>query len=248
MRLDIIEFRRETINRPITEEVDVATEVPVKIAVKDPETGELNVQTVMEMRIGKKQVTRLIQEDKDYVEFAAPGRKGYATAVKTMGEIRCIHDAPLGEDDDDKIAEAQKRDLILEAYEAWKLGHALPEHGIPLGAWPAVTAKVADQLRMAGVRSVEDVAELTEQAKSRLGHIGNLGDLIKQAKLFLGSADKLATATQMKSLEDRNTAQAEQLAEQEAMLREMQAMLIELKQQAPGASDKPKRAKAEVAA
>ncbi len=137
---------------------------------------------------------------------------------------------------------------LMAEYNAWKLGQTLPERGIPLGAWPAIMPKVADQLRMAGVRSVEDVAELTEQAKSRLGHIGNLGDLIKQAKLFLGSADKLATATQMKSLEDRNTAQAEQLAEQEAMLREMQAMLIELKQQAPGASDKPKRAKAEVAA
>lgn len=247
MRLDIIEFRRETINRPVTEEVDVATEVPVKIAVKDPETGELGVQTVMEMRIGKKPVTRLIQEERDFVEYAAPGRRAYATVVKTMGEIHAIKDPPLGEDDDDKVAEAQKRDIILAEYNAWKLGQTLPERGIPLGAWPAIMPKVADQLRMAGVRSVEDVAELTEQAKSRLGHIGNLGDLIKQAKLFLGSADKLATATQMKSLEEQNAALREEMAEQAQMLKDMQRMMIE-SQQAPGASDKPKRAKAEVAA
>ena len=247
MRLDIIEFRRETVTRPVKEEVEVATEVTVKVATKQPD-GSLVIEERLEPRMIKKVVDRLISEEKDFVEFAAPGRRAYATTVKTLGEIRSIQDPPMGEDDDDKLAEAQKRDIILAEYEAWKLGQTLPDGAIPLGGWPAITPKVADQLRISGIRSVEEVAELTEQAKSRLGHIGNLGDIIKQAKLFLGSADKLATANQMKALEDEKELLKEQLAEQAKMLEQMRAWMVEKDQEQAEASPKPKRAKAEVAA
>ena len=249
IRLDVVDIREEFISRTVTEEVDVATEVPVKVGVKDPETGEIRIETRMETRIGKQQVKRLIQEPKVYIEYAAPGRRAYATTVKTLGEIKAIEDAdPNGEDSDDRTVEAGKRDFLLAYYDSWKKGHEMPETGIPLGAWPAINTKIAEMFRASGIRTVEEVAELTEQAKSRLGHIGNLGDLIKQAKLYIGSADKLATASHMKSLEEQNAALKDELAEQQAMLKEMQAMLIEMKQQAPGASAKPKRASAEAAA
>ncbi len=248
MRLDIIEFRREIKNRPVKIEIEEPTEVTVKVATKDAQ-GNMVIEERLEPRMVKKTVDRIIQEEKEYVEYAAPGRRQFATTVKTLAEIKGIKDVTPGEeDDDDRAVEAAKRDYILAAYDAWKRGHEMPANGTPLGAWPAISPKTAEQFRLSGVRTVEEVAELNEQAKSRLGHIGHLGDLIKQAKLFLGSADKLAVAHNMKALEDQNTALKDQLADQEAALKEMHAMLMELKQQAPGASDKPKRSKAEVAA
>lgn len=247
MRLDIIEFRRERVRRPVKIDVEEATEVPVKVAVKDA-AGNVVIEERLEPRMVKKTIDRVIEEDRDYVEYAAPGRRLYATTVKAMPEILAIQDPPFGEDDEDKLAEAQKRDYILPRYEAWKQGQTVPTHGYPISAWGAVNAKTRDLFAMHGVHVVEEIAELTEQARSRMGNIGNLPDLIKLAKTFIGSADRREAAANMKALEDQNVALKDQLAEQEAMLKEMQAMLIEMKQQAPAASAKPKRAQAEAAA
>lgn len=51
---------------------------------------------------------------------------------------------------------------IKPAYEAWKAGNEIPTNGTPLDAWPGVTRKQADAMRMAGVRTVEEFAGLTD--------------------------------------------------------------------------------------
>lgn len=249
VRLDVIEIREDYVTRTVSEEVEVLKEVPIRVGSKNAETGELEFTTRYEMRPFKEVVRRVVKEPKTFIEFAAPGRRAYQTTVKSLAEIKAIQDCdPNEEDADDKMVEMQKRDFLLAWYEAKKKGNQLPTNGTPIGAWGAIDNKVAEAFRNAGIAAIEEVAELTEQAKARLGHIGHLNDLIKQAKAFVGSADKLAAATHMKELESQNTALKDQLADQEAALKEMHAMLMELKQQAPGASDKPKRLKAEVAA
>jgi hypothetical protein len=240
-RLDIIDFRREIINRPITEEVEVPTEVEVRMAVKDPATGEIKVETRLEPRMTKKEVKRLIQEEKEFVEYAAVGRRAYATVVKTINEIRAIRDPEMGEEDnEDKAALAANRDFILAAHAAWKQGHEMPAHGTPLGAWPAINARTSEAFKLCGVRTVEEIAELSELARPRVAHIGDIPSLIKQAKLFLASADKLATANSMKALEDANSELKEQVAEQARLMEEMRRMMVEMQDTKP-LEAKPRR-------
>lgn len=58
---------------------------------------------------------------------------------------------------------------IKPYYEAWKKNEAEPVNGTPLFLWPAITKKQADDFKMKGIRSVEDVAETTDADLSRMG-------------------------------------------------------------------------------
>lgn len=219
MHLDIVRFYSRFSNQPVTELVD------------------------------GKEVTAIKAIKKDFVEYAQPGYRGRATAVKSIGEIRLIEDAdPTEEDNDDRLAQMQLRDLILGAYERFKAGSEQTKAGFPLTAWTALDPEQVAAFRMCGISVVEEIADLTEQIKPRVAHIGDLNSLMKQAKIFLASADQQAAANRMKSLEDEKEMLKEQVAEQAKMLEQMRAWMVERDQEQADASSKPKRAKAEAAA
>jgi hypothetical protein len=60
-------------------------------------------------------------------------------------------------------------EAIKPAYDAWKKGEAEPINGTPVDNWPSVTNKMAQHLKMNGLRSVEDLAEATDPDMDRLG-------------------------------------------------------------------------------
>lgn len=58
--------------------------------------------------------------------------------------------------------------VIGPAYEAWRSGQDMPENGTPLAAWAGVTGEQAAFLKNMGIRTVEDVRDMSESAFTKL--------------------------------------------------------------------------------
>lgn len=91
---------------------------------------------------------------------------------------------------------------IAPAYEAWKSGNAIPEKGIPLGAWAGVSASQAAALKAVGIRTVEDMAEASDDRLSR-PVVPDMRALKKQAAEYLASRGDVALVGKVADLEAR---------------------------------------------
>jgi hypothetical protein len=118
---------------------------------------------------------------------------------------------------------------IKPHYEAWKLGREAPVDGTPLAAWNGVSSEQAELFRMKGVRTVEQVAALTDTHKQSMG-VPGLHEIVDNAKRFLTAQDKGAVAkalatkdAEVAALKEQINTQSEQIAELIAMVKEAQA-------------------------
>jgi hypothetical protein len=111
---------------------------------------------------------------------------------------------------------------IEPAYLAWKEGNEIPETGVPLAAWAGVTAEQAEVFKRFGLRTVEDVAEVSEGLVQRIP-LPNVRGMREAAAGFLKSRDATKAADEIAALKS-------QLAEAMEMAGEAKAM-----------ADKPKR-------
>jgi hypothetical protein len=109
---------------------------------------------------------------------------------------------------------------IKPRYEAWKGNQELPETGTPLAAWNHLTPTQAEFLRTNGIRTVEDVASLTDIHIQQF-KIHNLRSIIEAAKRFVDGADVNKFAGEMK-------AKDEQLAAANARIDQMAELLAKL--------------------
>lgn len=116
-------------------------------------------------------------------------------------------------------------DFIKPRYEAWKGNQDLPESGTPLAAWNHLTQSQAEILRVNGIRSVEDVSQLSDSHFHRIP-IPNLRSIVEASKKFLDSQDVNKFTSEMK-------AKDEQLAAANTRIDEMAAMLAKLMEEAP---------------
>lgn len=106
-------------------------------------------------------------------------------------------------------------DFIRPRYEAWKTNQDLPETGTPLAAWNHLTQQQAEILRVNGVRSVEDVSQLTDTHFHRIP-IPNLRTIVEAAKKFIDSKDINKFTSEMAAKDEMIaalTARVDQLAE-----------------------------------
>jgi hypothetical protein len=145
-------------------------------------------------------------EDKveDWVQWCGPGNADRAVNIQRMHDI-------LRAKPEDKVPWA-KRQVIEPIYQAWKTGQELPETGTPLGAWPGLQPDQAEVFKMAGVRTVEAVRDLTEGELTRI-KLPNLRGLKQMAERFLAAKDSGKVAGRLEGLENENAALKEQLAE-----------------------------------
>ena len=120
---------------------------------------------------------------------------------------------------------AARWSVIEPAYDAWKAGNEMPENGTPLAAWSGVTPDQAAFLRKMGIRTVEDVRDMGEQAITALNW-PNSRKLPALAKAYLEGE---AVAEKDSRISD--------LEEQIAVMREM----LEEKKRGPG---RPRKAEA----
>lgn len=96
-------------------------------------------------------------------------------------------------------------------YKAWKNDEEMPETGTPLGAWPAINADIAVELRKLGIRSVEEFRDMPENAVTKLP-VPNPRELRKQAVLFLDNQDKTQAAAEMANRDSKIAELEEKLA------------------------------------
>lgn len=109
---------------------------------------------------------------------------------------------------------------IEPAYEAFKNNREIPINGTPLAAWSGVTPEQADVLRTSGIRTVEEVRDMTEGQADKV-RLPNMRDMRKQAKLFLENTDT-AKAAEREAAKDATIAElVERQAAMEAMIEEL---------------------------
>ena len=105
--------------------------------------------------------------------------------------------------------------FIEPAYKAWKSGNELPETGTPLVAWSAVNAAQVAEFKKVGIKTVEDVAGITDGViqKIKLPQVARLRGL---AVDYLASADSVELAQEVADTK-------EQLAVAMALMEQMKA-------------------------
>jgi hypothetical protein len=105
-------------------------------------------------------------------------------------------------------------------YRAWKEGTEVPVSGIPLSAWAGVTAEQAEVFRKAGLRTVEDIAGMTEGQIGRVPLPG-VRTTKQLAAEFLESRKGADTASKVTALTEQNAALQAQLNEMASMIADM---------------------------
>lgn len=101
---------------------------------------------------------------------------------------------------------------IKVAYDAWKSGNEVPVNGTPLGAWAGVTSEKAEVLRRFSIRTVEEVARLSEGQLEKVPLPG-MRDLRKQASLFLETRGAAEAAAREAERDEEIAALKAQLAD-----------------------------------
>jgi hypothetical protein len=115
---------------------------------------------------------------------------------------------------------------IEPAYEAWKAGHEMPTNGMPLAHWPGVTAAMADVLKQYGIRTVEEVRDLSEGHLEKV-RLPNMRELRLSAKAFLVNVRTAESAEREVERDNTITALQEALKEQNERLEAAMALLEE---------------------
>jgi hypothetical protein len=150
---------------------------------------------------------------RDMVEFGPIGQAGRHHVTE---RIDILSGAPKNPGANSGMQTAKAIwDFIRPRYEAWKNNQELPETGTPLAAWNHLTQQQAEVLRVNGVRSVEDCAQLTDTHVHRIP-IPNMRSIIEAAKKFLDSKDVNKFTSEMAAKDEMIaalTARVEQLAE-----------------------------------
>jgi hypothetical protein len=115
--------------------------------------------------------------------------------------------------------------VIGPAYEAWKQGMEIPENGTALGIWNALSPEDIEAFRAAGIKTVEEVRDLTENQAAKV-RIPNARAMRHMAKLFLDNMGASAAAEREAQKDAIIADMAERMAAMEEMLKEkMQAPL-----------------------
>jgi hypothetical protein len=159
----------------------------------------------------------LIEVDMVHYSPAGDNKSVIIREVRRMSQVLPLEEAG------DNIAYIRAHRLwnvIEPSYSHWRSTNALPENGTPLAAWAGVTPAQAQVLKGAGLRSVEDIASASDIVLGKTG-LANVLMLRDQAQKYLASEDTAKTAAVQATLEAENRELKEQMAELQALMREM---------------------------
>jgi hypothetical protein len=151
---------------------------------------------------------------RDMVKWVKGGDLSNFAMVEAVARMR----RPMKERDGDMPTPNPRWEAIKGAYERWKSGQEVVEDGTALEAWPGLAKPQIKALRAAQIRTVEDLAAISD---------GNLGairlpdarKLRDRAALFLANAQGVAELD--KALAGRDA----KAAAQEAEIAELKAMI-----------------------
>ncbi|RMD94234.1 MAG: hypothetical protein D6811_03265 [Alphaproteobacteria bacterium] len=170
----------------------------------------------------------------DWVILAPPDG---AMLARTPLRIREVMPKERGYDRDQEGLRAAyhhaRWEVIEPLYRAWKDGVDMPQTGTPLAAWAGVTKPQADELARHGVRTVEDLAGLTDGAFERI-KLPDTRRLRDAARAWLTNREGGKMAGELAETKEKLAATEEALAE---ILERMRA----LEQQPPRKRGRPRK-------
>lgn len=156
----------------------------------------------------------------DWVTYSPTHSALFSQITERVDWLRPDASRIKNDDEGKKIDFLRHRwEMIDRAYRAWKEGHEIPVDGTPLGAWPGINTAQADVFRSLGIKSVEQIATMTDSMIGRV-QLPGVRDLQKQASAFLEATDRSSSANRMTELEAQNAALAERLEAAMALLEE----------------------------
>ncbi len=160
------------------------------------------------------------QRARDMVEYGPIGSAGRTHTTERID----ILSKPLRVAGANPAAQAAQVlwEFMKPRYEAWKTNQDLPETGTALAAWNHLTPQQAEILRVNGVRSVEDVSQLTDAHFNRIP-IPNLRSIVEASKKFLDSKDVNKTASELASAHEQLAAANNRIDEMAEMLARLMA-------------------------
>lgn len=127
----------------------------------------------------------------------------------------------------------EHRNRWPEAYAAFKRGEEMSVEGRPLEEWPMLSRAQVKELKYLDFYTVEQVADMTELAIQRIGM--GARQLKTAAQAFIGSIDATlplrSLSIENEKLKQQVEAQAHQLAQQGAMLEQLNGRFLELMNQ-----------------
>lgn len=132
---------------------------------------------------------------------------------RTPGDKTNVIDRPA--------SEADKREFA-QAYAAWKAGAEKQMSGTPLAMWPPIAAEQVLELQHFGVRTVEELAGMSDAV---MGNIGPLRTLREQAKAWLQAAAGHAPISQLQAKLEEKDGEMRALRQQ---MEEMKTALAKL--------------------
>jgi DNA topoisomerase VI subunit B len=94
-------------------------------------------------------------------------------------------------------------DYYERAYKSWKAGQELPLEGTPIKGWPVIAPSQCEAIIRAGIRTVEDLAQMNGEAMQRIG----MGAVMLKNKALAWVAqakDKGPLTMQMAELQKQN--------------------------------------------
>ncbi len=168
---------------------------------------------------------------RDMVEYGPIGQAGRTQICERIDILSRVN--PNAGANPAMMAAKVLWEFIKPRYDAWKTNQDLPETGTPLAAWNHLTQAQAEILRVNGVRSVEDVAVLTDAHFTRF-QIAGLRTITEAAKKFLESKDVNKVAGQMDTLVTENEILKQRIDELAQMVADNQKIEPEPVKRRPG--------------
>ncbi len=111
-----------------------------------------------------------------------------------------------------------------KAYDAWKNGQELPPNGTPIKGWGVISPAVQEELIRLNIRTVEDLARVTDEGQRAIG-MGAI-DLKNKAAAWLAQMDDKGGVTmKMAALEQQNALLKGNVETLERQVRELLAVV-----------------------
>lgn len=109
------------------------------------------------------------------------------------------------------------------AYREWKKGNELPANGTPLAMVPFLTPAEVKNLAEANVRTLEDAAQMSEEAMNLVGMGARA--LKDKCVAYLAGADKGKVAEEIAQLQATNRTQSEIIERLKSQVAELEAAM-----------------------
>ncbi len=154
----------------------------------------------------------------DMVAYGPVGSKERSVTIDRISRLSKLQSADKAQDNP-AIAIAHYRwKIIKQHYEAFKAGKEATLDGTPISAWNAISPEQAEVLKLNGIHTVEQVANLTDTHVMRFG-IPGLQKLVPAALGFIKGSDNARTSAELAKKDEEIAALKSQMEDLAEMVR-----------------------------